>query len=316
MKLFKQIAILLLTALLFVSFNGSIYFLALRRCTSNFGAGTQPKMIEVEKYLPFDENSQIVKREASLKLTDDLPVLDGATALLPVYSAIVNAVYPESSCSFENESFSPESKMQYRNTVGAYRAIVDGGADIVFCAAPSKAQLEYAEEKGVSLKLIPIGYEAFVFLVNEKNPVNDLTQEQIRGLFSGRYTNWEQVGGASRPVNALSRKEGSGSQTRMEKFMNGERIRKNPLSIVGGAIGFSFRYYVEGIVDNGGVKMLAVDGVAPTRENIQSKSYPLTNNFYAVVREDSFEGNVKLLVEWILSEEGQQMISESGYVGL
>ncbi len=316
MKLTKQILSILLILALFLTFNSGLYILVTGRCASNFGTAFQAKAIQPELYLPFDEESEIVKLDSSLKLTGELPVLDGATALLPIYSAVANALYPEDSCGFDGASFTPESRLQYRNTAGAYKAVVDGDADLIFCATPSKGQLEYAAEKGVKLRLVPIGYEAFVFFVNAQNPVEDLTQEEIRKIYAGEITNWSKVGGVNRSINPVTRKAGSGSQTAMLKFMGDIPMDKSPLAFLGGSIGFSFRYYLDGIVGNDGVKMLSVDGVYPNAENIRNGSYPIINQFYAVCREGDPNENIDILLNWLLSEEGQEIVNKSGYIGI
>ena len=82
------------------------------------------------------------------------------------------------------------------------------------------------------------------------------------------------------------------------------------------APGFSFRYYVEGIIQNPDIKVLSVDGVAPTAENIRNGSYPIVTPMYAVTYEENTNENVDLLLQWILSEEGQYIIEETGYVGV
>ena len=82
------------------------------------------------------------------------------------------------------------------------------------------------------------------------------------------------------------------------------------------SIGFSFRYYVEGIIRNPEIKMLSVDGVAPTAENIMNGSYPIVTPIYAVTYEENTNENVEKLLDWILSEEGQYIIEETGYVGI
>lgn len=316
MKLFKQILTLALVFVLFLCFNLGFYFTFTVRCGNNFGTDYSPRSIQAEKYLPFDEGSLIYKTDASLKITEDIPVLDGATALLPVYSAIANAVYPEDSCGFDGNGFTADSAIQYRNTAGAYKAVVDGTADIIFCAGPSEEQRQYAKDKGVELVYVPIGYEAFVFFVNADNPVSALTVEQIQGIYTGKYTNWSEVGGKSRLINPLQRPSGSGSQTMMLKFMDGKEMDKSLFASFGGAIGFSFRYYLDGIVDNSGVKMLSVNGVYPSAENIRNGTYPIVSNFYAVYRADNANKNIAPLIDYILSEEGRQIINQSGYVGI
>nr|MDE6714406.1 phosphate ABC transporter substrate-binding protein, PhoT family [Lachnospiraceae bacterium] len=136
-------------------------------------------------------------------------------------------------------------------------------------------------------------------------------------IYRGEITNWEEVGGASRLINPLIRIKGSGSQTMMDMFMEGNMINyRSPLSIFGGSIGYSFRYYLSGMVADENVKMLAVDGIYPDAENIRNGSYPITVNFYVVYRKDNQNPNVDRLVEWLLSDEGQTMIEACGYVGL
>lgn len=323
----KQISVLLLIIAVFVAFNLSIYFVLTRRLSNNFSDTSQAKMIDVAAYLPHNPASDLVRIDSTLKLTENLPVLDGAAALVPVYAAFVDNVYPEGSVTFEGgvfsddnfygENFAPDSKMQYKNTVRGYQAIVDGTTDILFCAAPSAEQKKYAEEKGVELVYVPVGLEGFVFFVNESNPVDNLTVEQIRGIYSGDYTNWKDVGGSNRIINPVSRLAGSGSQSAMDAFMKGQEIKgKSPFSLTGGSIGFSFRYYMDGMVGNENVKMLSLNGVYPSAENIKNGTYPVIAKFYAIYRADNTNENIPVLIDWILSEEGQKIIEETGYVSI
>ena len=311
MKTWKQILSLLLIAALFISFDLSVYLLFTRRCTRRFAGGA----IEPAAYLPFGAKTAIVQTEGE-KLTGELPVLDGAAALLPVYSAVFHALYPEEAWAFDGENYAPESKMQYRNTRGAYQALVDGDADLIFCAAPSQAQLDYAAQNGVELELTPIGLEAFVFFVNENNPVSSLTQEQLRAVYAGEITNWNELGGPDRLICALQRNEGSGSQTRFLAFMEGRPTAHRPFAFLGASIGFSFRYYLDGIVRAEGVKLLAVDGVYPGREEIRAGDYPLTSPFYAVSRKGEPNPNVERILDFIRSPAGQQIVEQSGYVAI
>ena len=313
MKIAKQISALLLIAALFAAFDITVYNVFTRRYINHTSEGMQAKSVELDKYLPFGDDSEVVKIEASLALDGDLPVLDGAAALYPVFSAFVNAVYPENSVSFDGESFTHESALQFSNTRGAYKSVADGTVDIIFCAKPSAEQLAYAEENGVELELIPIGCEAFVFLVNKNNPVDGLTSEQVRKIYSGEITRWSEVGGNSSLIDALQRNEGSGSQTGMLSFMGDTEMKRNPMGFMGSAIGYSYRYYVEGIVENGGVKMLSLDGVYPDKENVANGSYPIIGNLYAVYDKSNPNPNIPVLIDWILSEEGQRIVEESGY---
>ena len=325
MKKSKQVLAVFLTIVLFASFNLGIYSLLTIRLSNNFSGTSQSKMIDVSRYLPHKDDSDLARINSTLKLTDNLPVLDGAAALVPVYASIINAVYPVGSVTYEGgefsddnfygENFAEDSKMQYKNTVRGYQAIVDGTTDILFCAAPSEEQKQYAEEKDVELVYIPVGLEAFVFFVNKNNPVDNLTVEQVRDIYGGKYKNWADVGGADRAINPVTRMQGSGSQSAMDAFMGEREIApKSLLAFTGGAIGFSFRYYMDGIVGNKDVKMLSLNGVYPSAENIRNSSYPIVAQFYAIYRADNDNGNIPVLIDWLLSDEGQEIIEESGYV--
>ena len=91
---------------------------------------------------------------------------------------------------------------------------------------------------------------------------------------------------------------------------------KSPLALFGGAIGFSFRYYLDGMVGNSGVKMLSLNGVYPSADNIRAGKYPIIAQFYAIYRADNPNENIPVLIDWILSAEGQELIEKSGYVGI
>lgn len=326
-RLPRQIAGLLALLLFFALLNGGVYLLLTRRLSNNFSGASQLKMVDVGAYLPHEEGSSLAHVDTELCLTGELPVLDGAAALVPVYASVIDSLYPPGSVTYEGgafsddnyygENFAPDSKMQYHNTVRGFRALVDGSVDLFFSAAPSAEQLRYAEEQGAELVCVPIGLEAFVFFVNSKNPVDSLTAEELRGVYAGEIRNWAELGGPQLPINPVTRVAGSGSQTVMEKFMGDRPIaRKSPMTVFGAAIGYSFRFYLQGIVGSEQVKMLAVNGVLPNAENIRNRSYPLVYPFYVIYRADNPNENVPLLVEWLLSEEGQALLEQTGYVGL
>ena len=324
-RLIRQILALTSLVALFAAFNGGVYLLLTRRLADNFGSASQNKMIELGAYLPFEDASDLARTPASLRLTGDLPVLDGAAALMPVYAAVINAVYPAGSVTYEGgafsdagetgENFAPDSVMQYKNTVRGYRSIVDGETDILFCAGPSDEQRQYAADAGVELVYEPIGLEAFVFFVNRNNPVDSLTAEEIRAIYAGEIRNWKDVVGVNRPINPVTRYPGSGSQSMMDAFMKDVPYgRKSPFALAGASIGYSFRYYMDGIIGNDGVKMLCLNNVYPDQVNIRNGTYPLITRFYAIYRADNGNENIPRLIDWLLSEEGQTLIEASGYV--
>lgn len=325
MKLIKQLSVIFFVAVVFALINFCMYEGVTVRLANNFSDATQIKMIDVKNFLPFNEESELVKIDTDFSMTGELPVLDGAAALVPVYASVINSLYPENSVTFTGgvfsddnyygENFAPDSKMQYKNTVRGYKAIVDGETDILFCAAPSEEQKKYAEEKGVELTYVPVGLEAFVFFVNKNNPVENLTADEIRDIYAGDIKNWKELGGVNRVINPVTRIEGSGSQSAMDAFMGDREYGlKSVFSVTGASLGFSFRYYLSGIVGNSDVKMLSLNGVYPSAENIRNGTYPVIAKFYAIYRADNKNENIPLLVDWLLSDEGQRLIEETGYV--
>ena len=314
-----KIYLLSLTPMLVIT----LIFGALKYYDQSLVINTAPN-IYTEEYLPFDENSKIVKiNSEKLKLEKDLPILDGAAAVFPVYSAFVNAVYPETTTLYDGV-------FEYNNTKNGYKALAEKQTDIFFGAYPSEEQIEYAKSLGTEFEFIPIGYEAFVFFVHKDNPITNLSTEQIQGIYSGEIKNWKNVGGKNKEIVAYQRNEGSGSQSMLIRFMNGKKIMRAPSERVNDfmsgiieqvsnykneptSIGFSFRYYVEGIIKNPNIKLISIDGIAPTIENIQSETYPIITPLYAVTYKGNDNKNVNKLIEWILSEEGQYIIEQTGY---
>ena len=314
-KLFKQILAILGVVTFMVVTDIFIFFVFTNRCINYSSSQMQAKSVEVDQYLPFAKETKIVKKEASEKLTGYIPKIDGAAALVPVFNSFVYSLYPESSVKYENGNFTKDSALQYHNTRGAFQGIVDGDCDIAFCAKPSNDQVKYGLDKGVELELTPIGREAFVFIVNKNNPVDNLTMDQLKDIYSGKITNWKDVGGANRPINVVQRNQGSGSQTTLEKLF-GNEIKGNFFGPLGASLGFSFRFYVEELTKHGHIKMLQLNGVYPDRENVQNESYPIVSNFYAVTRKGETNPNVKKVLDFVLSPTGQEIIDEVGYVSL
>lgn len=285
---------------------------------------------DVSQYAPFTDNNKTAKlgEPSTLRLDGDLPVLDGALALYPVYSAIAETVYDESAFT--------EDRVMFTNTLRAFDAVVAGECDIAFLAGASKAQTAKAKAAGADMRFTPIGREAFVFLASAQSPVDGLTVRQVRNVYSGKTSTWRTLGWAEGgDILAFQRHKSSGSQSGLEKVMRGLPIAApRPLpdpSIIGNnslmeqitvewkgvqpALGFSYKFFAETMKPNPGAKMLKINGIAPTADNIKSGSYPFTVEFYAVTNGEP-RGNTKLLIDWLLSPQGQKLIELCGYTGI
>ncbi|SBW03706.1 conserved membrane hypothetical protein [uncultured delta proteobacterium] len=271
--------------------------------------------------------------------TDNLPVLDGAEAAFPVYAAFAAACYPDlpplGEKELERYDYRKPDKgaLTFTNTIYAFERLLGGSVDIFFGAHPSEDQMRMAATNGKELVLTPIAREAFVFFVNEANPVDGLTSRQIRDIYGGKVRNWKKLGGQDADIIAFQRPEGSGSQTIMRRFM-GDAAMEAPLEdrYVGGmggivertssyrnapsAIGYSFRFFLTGMGKQPRIKTLAVDGVAPTPETIMSGEYPQVVNLYAIMVKGNANPNVAPFLEWMRGEQGQELVEKVGYVRL
>ena len=295
------------------------------------------------QYEPFSEGTKAVNLEEQSTLRfhrEDLLRLDGATALYPVYAGFVQAVYPQGEYPLYDNTSEGYGSVTCSGTVNAYERLITDRTDLIFAAAPSQEQLEMARRAAKELHLTPIGREAFVFFVNSRNPVEGLTVEQIQGIYTGQITNWNQVGGKNQPIRPFQRLENSGSQSALLRLMDGlpliEPEKEDRVGGMGGiiqqvasyrnyknSIGFSFRFYASEMAANDQIRLLALDGVSPTKESIRDGSYPISDSFFAITAAyigapDPRESNPKLnaFLDWILSEQGQQIVEDSGYVSI
>ena len=298
-------------------------------------------------YTVYSEPSKLVALDhpASLSIedADEMPVMDGAEACYPVYAAAAKAVYKDIGAIekqyYDNNKYSYTNGkiVTFTNTVHGFWRLADetmypgeGRADLFFGARPSKEQLEKAEKNGVELEITPIGKEAFVFFVVKDNPVDDLTSEQLRMIYHGDITNWSEIGGLKQPIKAFQRPKNSGSQTMMEYFMGNVSLKEpDTYETIGGmgevikevaqynsepgAMGYTFRYFLEELNQEDGVKMLSVDGVYPSVENIRNGSYPLTVDLCLITRKDDPNPNVQKMIDFMLSEDGQYIVEQTGY---
>ena len=268
----------------------------------------------------------ILEEGSTLRLSSNLPILDGATALYPVYASFVNAVYPRG----YYYPYNNDSILRVSTTATAYDNLLEGKVDIIFCTEPSEYHLNKAKELGVEFNLTPIGKDAFVFFVNRHNPIKNLSSLQIRDIYSGNVTNWYSLNGIDENIIAYQRPENSGSQTALQSIMEETPIME-PIreTIAGGmgdivnmvssyrnyenAIGYSFLFFTTEMINEQNIKLLEIDFTAPTKQNIINGTYPFSGFFYAITLGNRNE-NVKLLIEWILSEQGQLLVEKTGYV--
>jgi len=259
---------------------------------------------------------------------ETMPRLDGSTSTAPLAVAVCAALLGESEEDVAD-------LVQFSKTTNAYFNLLQGGADLLIVGEANEEVYAEKERLGFEWEQTPFATDAFVFVVNEDNPVNSITVEQARDIYTGRITNWRELGGEDREIIPLQRNSGAGSQTLMEKLvMQGEPMMEAPTGYVvatmgqlmeavksydnsPGAIGYSVYYYAEEMKMARGLKLLQLEGVAPNPETIRSETYPLVNPKYVVIPADAAaDAPNRMLYNWLLSEEGQRLIAAEGYVSV
>ncbi|HEX8698656.1 MAG TPA: phosphate ABC transporter substrate-binding protein [Myxococcaceae bacterium] len=204
-------------------------------------------------------------------------------------------------------------------------ALVNGTTDIAMSSRsikdPEKQQVQSRHK--AEAKEIAVAKDGVTFYVHESNPLTSLTQEQLRGIYLGDTTNWKDVGGADAPIVVYSRENSSGTYVFVkDEVLKGEDFTPNALTLPGTAavvnavskekngIGYGGAAYSKGIKE---LKVkVGTEEVAPSQENIQSGKYPLSRNLFFYVRGEP-AGAVKQFIEFALSAEGQQIVTQAGY---
>ena len=272
---------------------------------------TSPVAMPVSDRFPFTE--------------ENFPRIDGSTATIPLIEAVTSALLGKPRADI-NVSVSKTSE--------AYVALAKNETDILLVYDSGDETREQVNADTL-FETVPIGKDALVFLVNRDNPVENLTTEQVRKIFSGEYTNWREVGGSNEPIKAYQRGIGSGSQALMDKLVMPGLTMANPAMIpvigemgvlvdviadfAGGPLGIGYNvfYYVTEMRGNDYIKILPIDGIEPNYDTIQSGEYPFVSDFYSVIRKDEpAESPARALHEWMQTDEAQNLIAGEGYVAL
>lgn len=265
----------------------------------------------------------------SLKTTEavlNYPKVDGSTANMPMMAQIRSSYLGESLAEAENNT-------EVSTTDYAWRNLIDGKVDLLLVYEPSSETKELIDKSPVKLKVTPIGTDALVFIVNGQNKVKNLTKKQIQEIYSGKITNWKELGGEDQNIEAYQRVLNSGSQTLfLNLVMKDEKAVDAPKKYriegmdglietlasynnSGNAIGYSVFYYAKKMYSVPGLELLSVDGIMPSDETIGSGEYPYLNQYYLVIREDTKEDSETMkLYNYILSDKGKEDIKKAGYV--
>jgi phosphate transport system substrate-binding protein len=205
-------------------------------------------------------------------------------------------------------------------------ALIDGRCDIAIMSRFMKSEeFKKAVEKGIFPVAHTIAMDGVCIVVHPSNPVSKLTADQIRHIYTGKITNWKELGGTDSPIVVISRDTSSGTYEvfhelvmhRQEMGSKVEYVNSNPqaharVKTTTGAIG----YVGIGFLD-ANVKALEVDGVAPSKQTIASGKYPLTRPLFMFTNGYPALGSViHSFCSFYLTETGQEIIAAKGFVPL
>jgi phosphate transport system substrate-binding protein len=204
-------------------------------------------------------------------------------------------------------------------------ALINGTTDIATSSRPIKdAENEQIRTQAKApAEQIAVAKDGVTFYVNEKNPLNALTVEQLKGIYLGDITNWKDVGGPNAPIVLYSRENSSGTYVFVkEHLLKGEDYAPEAQTLPGTAavvnaitkekngIGYGGAAYAKGIKE---LKIkVGTEEVAASAENIKSGKYPLSRDLYFYLRAKP-TGEVKSFIDFTLSAAGQEIVNKVGY---
>ena len=193
--------------------------------------------------------------------------------------------------------------------------IIDEESEDIFISSR-----DLKDEEAAKVKATVLAYDGVAVITNTSNPVKELTIEQIRDIFTGKITNWSEVGGSNAPIVVVSREAGSGTRTAFEEgveYSEEELVKdaiiskgngdvKTTVSTNENAIGFVSFEYVDDAISS-----INVNGIEPTAANVKAGSYALSRPFLAVTNEQYITEDSQKLIDYITSEEGQQIVEDN-----
>ena len=209
-------------------------------------------------------------------------------------------------------------------------ALINGTVDLAQSSRPMKAGEKENVEKRRNAELheTPVALDALAVFVNEANPVKELTIDQLAQIYTGKITNWNQVGGADAAIVLYGRENSSGTYEYFkENVLNKADFAPRTQTLAGTAavinavardrngIGYGGIAYGEGVRAVAIKKDAGSPAVEPTAENVANGTYPISRHLYLYWIE-SAGPQVKQFVDWATSAEGQKLVENVGYFPL
>jgi len=237
--------------------------------------------------------------------------VSGSTTVQPLAEKLAEA--------FMTENSGVRIDVQGGGSSVGVKAAGEGTSDIGMASREIK-ESELAEFP--NLNIIVIARDGIAIIAHPDVNVSDLTVEQVRNIFSGKTTNWKDLGGEDQNIFVVSREEGSGTRGAFEEMVMGEDALIAANAILQPSNGsirttvsttpYSIGYLSFGYLDDT-VKSISIDGVAPTEPNAADGSYPIVRPLNMLTNGEPADV-VKAFLDFILSEAGQKLVVEDGYI--
>jgi len=203
-------------------------------------------------------------------------------------------------------------------------SLIDGTCDIADSSRPIKdTELDKAVTNGRNIKAHVIAMDGIAIIVNPENRVNALSKQQLKDIYTGKVSNWSQVGGGSGQIVVVSRDTASGTfESFSELALNKEKVRPDALmqasnaAVVStvdrtpGAIGYVGLGYI-----TSSVKAVEIDGIMPSEETVLADQYAFGRPLFMYTNGEP-KGLAKEFIDFLLSSQGQRIVSEEGFVAL
>ena len=186
----------------------------------------------------------------------------------------------------------------------------------------SSRDLKYEEAQ--SLDETQIAIDGIAVVTNTENKVSDLTMDQVKDIFTGKITNWKEVGGNDADIVVVSREDGSGTRDGFQEivgFESGDLTSNAQISDGSGNIKTTVQgnenaigYISFGYLDDS-INSVKIGGVEPKEENVYNKKYPISRPFLLVTKGDA-TGDAKSFIDYVLSDDGQKTIEKEGFMSV
>lgn len=243
--------------------------------------------------------------------------IDGSTTVGPIADAFAEYF----------KSVQPDLAITVKKTGSGdgAAALIDGRCDIATMSRFIKPE-EF--QKAVANNVLPVAHvvamDGVCVAVHPSNPVKALTSAQVRDIYAGKITNWNQVGGSNATIVVISRDTSSGTYETFESLImkkapmaaSVEYVNANPqaqsrVRTTAGAIGYVGLGFLEG------VKALSIDGIMPTRQTVANGTYPISRPLFLFTNGYPKLGStVHKFVTFHLTEKGQELVEAKSYVPL